>query len=418
MSLHQQANSLSIRDLRWAILVAVVARSAWSFVIPVMPLSDSAAYDAFARTLSAHGVFGWTPDHPFAFWPPGTTFLHAGLYWLFGTDYRPIVAANILISVGLMWTSARIAGRLFSTRVGVLCAWIIALWPTLVLYVTVLASEILFAFLITAALDVWTSGKRTSIIRGLLAGLLLGAAALVRPLALLLPIVYAASVAMSATDWRRELRCQAKIATAAVIALAAMVTPWTIRNNAIYGEPVLISTNGGITFWMGNTPGTDGSYAPIPHEVSQLASLEAEKILSARAWAYIEADPAAFVWRTLQKAIKLYSNESIGVGWNSLGIKAVLGESAIEPLKRFTQISWAALFFLALVGALSLLRERGWWHTAVSPPVLVIAYFTAIHAVTVSQDRYHLSFASFLAVLMATGLSVAIQQYSRRSRRN
>jgi hypothetical protein len=223
---------------------------------------------------------------------------------------------------------------------------------------------------------------------------------------------------MSATDWRRELKSQALAAIAAVISLAAVVTPWTLRNATIYGEPVLISTNGGITFWMGNTPGTDGSYAPIPHDVSRLASLEVEKILSARAWAYIKEDPAAFVWRTLKKAGKLYSNESIGVGWNSLGIKAALGDSAVEPLKRLTQISWAALFLLALLGVWTLLRERGWWRTAVSPPVMVVAYFTAIHAVTVSQDRYHLSFASFLAMLMAAGLFVAFQQHSIRLRRN
>jgi 4-amino-4-deoxy-L-arabinose transferase-like glycosyltransferase len=418
MNAHQEANSLSMRDLRWAILVAVLARAAWSLVIPVMPLSDSAAYDAFARTLSAHGVFGWTPDHPFSFWPPGTTFLHGGIYWLFGPDYRPIVAANILISVGLMWTSARIAGRLLSTRAGILCAWIIALWPTLIFYVTVLASEILFAFLITAAFDVWSSGNRRTLVRGAFAGALLGAAALVRPLALLLPFVYAVSLALSATDWRNELKSQAKIAVAAVIALAAVVAPWTLRNNALYGKPVLVSTNGGITFWMGNTPGTDGSYAPIPHELSHLPGIEQERILSARAWDYIESEPAAFVSRTALKVIKLYSNESIGVTWNSLGIGASFGENAIEPLKRFTQISWAVLFFFALVGIWSLFRDRGWWYAAVSPPVMVIAYFTAIHAVTVSQDRYHLSFASFLAVLMAAGICVFFQHYSKRMRRS
>jgi hypothetical protein len=223
---------------------------------------------------------------------------------------------------------------------------------------------------------------------------------------------------MYGTNWRHSVKSQAITVVAAIIMLAAVVAPWTLRNNALYGEPVLVSTNGGITFWMGNTPGTDGSYAPIPHELSHLPGIEQEKILSARAWSYIESEPAAFFSRTVLKAIKLYANESIGVTWNSSGIKAVLGESAIEPLKRFTQVTWAALFLLALVGTWSLMRERGWWHTAVSPPFMVIAYFTAIHAVTVSQDRYHLSFASFLAMLMAAGLSVAIQQYSRRSRRN
>lgn len=397
-------------ELRWTRslwLVTVLAlslRLIWAWWVPVVPSSDGEAYDAFARTLVQHGTFGWEADHPTSFWPPGTTFLHASLFALFGIRYEPIVAMNIALSLGIVWVSARLAARFWGQKVAVLSALILAVWPTLVMYPTILASELPFLFLTLLALDLWTVPWLGLAARGLLAGLVLGLAALVRPQALLLPLVYAGGLVLMLRAGRAALLEQIRCVVLAGIAMAVVVAPWTWRNHQLYGEPVLISSNGGITLWMGNTPGTDGRYMVTPKKYSHLPENERARVLGQEARAYILQDPAAFAARAVKKLLILYTNESVGVGWNSPGIREVFGEDWEQRLKRLTQASWALICLLVVVGLWSSLRRAGFLWTLFSPITLSILYFTAIHMVVVSQERYHLAFAGQWAILAALGL--------------
>jgi 4-amino-4-deoxy-L-arabinose transferase-like glycosyltransferase len=397
-------------ELRWTRslwLVTVLAlslRLIWAWWVPVVPNSDGEAYDAFARTLVQHGTFGWEADHPTSFWPPGTTFLHASLFALFGIRYEPIVAMNIALSLGIVWVSARLAARFWGQKVAVLSALILAVWPTLVMYPTILASELPFLFLTLLALDLWTVPWLGLAARGLLAGLVLGLAALVRPQALLLPLVYAGGLVLMHRAGRAALLEQIRCVVLAGIAMAVVVAPWTWRNHQLYGEPVLISSNGGITLWMGNTPGTDGRYMVTPKKYSHLPENERARVLGQEARAYILQDPAAFAARAVKKLLILYTNESVGVGWNSPGIREVFGEDWEQRLKRLTQASWALICLLVVVGLWSSLRRAGFLWTLFSPITLSILYFTAIHMVVVSQERYHLAFAGQWAILAALGL--------------
>lgn len=381
-------------------LLALTLRLIWAWFVPVIPFSDGEAYDAFARTLVQHGTFGWTASEPTSFWPPGTTFLHAALFALFGFRYEPIVAMNIAMSLGIIWVTARLAARFWGQRVAMLSTLILAIWPTLVMYPTILASELPFLFLTLLALDAWSSPALGLIPRALLAGLVLGLAALVRPQALLLPLVYAGGMPLTTREKSvDQLRC---IVLAGVV-MALVIAPWTWRNYKLYGEPVLISTNGGVTLWIGNSPGSDGRFKRFPKEYSQLPENERARVLGQEAKDYILQDPAAFGVRAIRKLLYLYANESVGVGWNSLGIRQVFGEAWEHRLKRLTQASWALICLLAAVGIWSALRRSGFVKTLLSPISLSILYFTAIHMVVVSQERYHLAFAGQWAIFAAIG---------------
>lgn len=410
------------RELRWTrslvllTVLAVALRLIWAWWVPVIPFSDGAAYDAFARTLVQQGTFGWVASHPTAFWPPGTTFLHATLYALFGIRYEPIIAMNIALSVGILWVTARLAARFWNQQTAVLSALILATWPTLVMYPTILASELPFVFFTLLALDLWTHPRLGATSKSLLAGLVLGFAALVRPQALLLPLVYAAGLLLTSRVTLPALLAQARCVALAGIVMAVVIAPWTWRNHQLYGEPVLISTNGGITLWMGNTPGTDGRYMVVPPQYSHLPENKKARVLKQEAMDYIFQDPAAFAERAVRKLLILYTNESVGVGWNSPGIRQTFGKTWEHRLKRMTQGSWALICLLAAAGIWSSLRRSGLRNTLFSPIMLSILYFTAIHMVVVSQERYHLAFAGQWAILAALGLVQLVNwRQSRRS---
>lgn len=401
--------------LMWIVAAAVLLRLVWALLIPVVPLSDSAGYDVFARNLVEHGVFGWTPEQPFAFWPPGTSFLYAAMYWIFGYGYTSLIVLHILISVGLILTSARVAQRFYGETAALWCASLLAVWPTLIMFTTILASELLFALLTVAALDAWTTRSGSVWRRGGLAGLLLGMAALVRPQALLLPGVYAMALVLSSPSPRQALGHQLRIALMSGLVMAALIAPWTWRNYQLYDEFVLISTNGGITLWMGNTPGTGGSHMNVPAPIAELPDNEQARVLGAMAREYILADPAAFAVRAFRKVFLLYSNESIGVGWNSEGIAQRFGEASVLWFKRFTQITWAALFLMSLYGLWALLRREGVRSVLVSPVMLTVLFYTAIHSVVVSQDRYHLNFAGQIAMFFGIGMASLTHRWRKPS---
>lgn len=404
------------RRLMWIIVMAVSLRLVWALLIPVIPLSDSAGYDIFARNLVEHAVFGWTPEQPFAFWPPGTSFVYAAMYWMFGYGYASLVVVHIMISVALILTSARVARRFYGESAALWCAGLLAAWPTLIMFTTILASELLFATLTVAALDVWTMPRASIWRRGAWAGLLLGMAALVRPQALMLPGVYAMAMVLTSSAPRRHLGHQLRTALMAGVVMAVVIAPWTWRNYQLYGELVLISTNGGITLWMGNTPGTGGSHMNVPPSIAELPDNVQARVLGAMAREYILADPVAFVARAFRKLFLLYGNESIGVGWNAEGIAQRFGESSVLWFKRFTQVTWTALFLMSLYGVWVISRREGWVRVVFSPVMLTVVAYTVIHAVVVSQDRYHLNFAGQIAMFFGIGMAHLTHQWRNSSR--
>ena len=81
------------------------------------------------------------------------------------------------------------------------------------------------------------------------AGLLVGAAALVRSAAL----VYLPFAGLWLA-WRHRL----SLALVLGIAAAIVILPWTLRNYLVHGRPILVAADGGVTFWTGNHPLASG----------------------------------------------------------------------------------------------------------------------------------------------------------------
>jgi tetratricopeptide (TPR) repeat protein len=88
-------------------------------------------------------------------------------------------------------------------------------------------------------------------------GLCLGAAALAQPSFLLAGGLAAAAALASPTRWGWPDRRAALLLLAGLAVLPAVTG---IRNVAVSGEPVLISANGGINFFIGNNPDADGTF--------------------------------------------------------------------------------------------------------------------------------------------------------------
>jgi hypothetical protein len=268
----------------------------------------------------------------------------------------------------------------------------------------VIASETIFTVLCLGALLAWPARGQWGTWRLLLTGLLFAAASYVRPTALLIPVPLAVAEFFLHAGVFTTIRRLVLIYAAMTVA----ILPWTLRNFELFHHAVLISTNGGPNLWMGNNPDTTGFYMPEPPMPPGANEAEYHAQLGQQAVDYIKAHPAAFVARSAVKAVRLYERETIGVAWNIEGLGRVAPPAVIRATKIAGQGFYMAALAASLAGAGLLLRRLGPWRGLLHPALVLIAYFTAVHAVIVIQDRYHFPITPVMAGLAALAIVYAI----------
>ncbi len=394
------------------LVLALILRTVWGLVIPVVPISDAQAYDILAVNLSQHGIYGFTPNEPSAFWPVGTAAAYGLLYAVFGHSYAAVVIFNIVVGVAIVALTMVVVERWFGEATAIVAGLMVALWPTLIQFTTIIASELIFAALVLAVVALVLvredKGWRRALLIDIACGVFMALAAYVRPIALLFPLLFGFILLIRNGAFRQA------IAFAAVTALtmAILIAPWTLRNKAVLGTAAIISTNGGVNLWMGNNPNTSGEYQPVPDRLANVSEAERDRQLKDEATTYIKEEPVAFVVRTVVKAVKLYASETIGTHWNEIGIRRSLGDASVLPLKLISQGFWMISIALCLFGIAGALMKSGFrvsesYYSA----IIIIAYMTVVYAVIVIQDRYHLPTIPYIAALAALPITQWVSRF-------
>jgi 4-amino-4-deoxy-L-arabinose transferase-like glycosyltransferase len=164
---------------------------------------------------------------------------------------RPLLRVEVALGTALVLATAWLAWALFDTRTGFVAGALASVYPTFVAYSHFLWSETLFAVLVTAALAGFvTAERRRSAPAAVGAGLLFGAAALTREIAL--PVA-GATVLWALVAARPEERRRAALrGVLALACAAAVVLPWALRNHSQLGRILPISSVGWIAIGEGN----------------------------------------------------------------------------------------------------------------------------------------------------------------------
>lgn len=391
----------------WPLLLCGMGlRILWALAIPVVPVSDSNAYYLLARTLVDHGVYGWSPKEPTAFWAVGTSALAAFTY-LFTDSHIGIVLLNLVAGCMILVLTYHLSARWFGPWVALLALGLAAFWPNLIFFTTILSSELFFIALTLAGLFFWQRPVGNPWVNLVLAGLIWGLTSYIRPVILLAP------VALALVDLARGPRRFALSAMAAaitVVLILLVAAPWTMRNQQIFGEPVMISTNFGANLWMVNNPASTGGYMPLPPEVANMSELERNNHLEAEAKRFIRENPGAAIRLLGQKLVRLNIRETIGVVWNETSLRALVGDTGILAAKLVATGYWYLLLLGALAGVVVIGRSQGIVAAFFNQPVALWGYFTALHVVVVADDRYHMPASPFIVVLAAVALNAALSR--------
>jgi hypothetical protein len=227
--------------------------------------NDSKSYGDIAESLYRSGRYGTAEMRHPADWSPLAPFFYAGVYRLTGGVNEKTGRAAVALLGGLMVLLVYLLGRrLGGPVVGILAALLAAIYPTFIDNNEQILSEPLAAFTLTAAVlgFLWASDPGRSLWAWLLPGAALGATALARPEYLPFAGVFAL-IALVRIGRRRGYRLGVASAALLVVAFAAVLTPWTVRNFLVLDRFVPVTTGGGKALFVATYLPGKGRQLPV-----------------------------------------------------------------------------------------------------------------------------------------------------------
>ena len=382
-------------SLRVGVLIAV----------PIDQHSDSLWY--YARGVALASGQGYSEAGvTTAYWPPGWPGFLGLAFWLFGPS--PIIGqiANLTFSIMIFFISLSLGTAIFADRiVGRLAVAILTIYPNQIGYVPVLATEIFYTALLLAALVIVVRGGH-SVATPALAGLVFGLATLTNAQTLYLPAFLFAAWWFSAGGRLRLLPC---LTRAAVVyaAMALVIVPWTVRNYLVFGEFVLISTNGGGTLLSGNNPTAWGDYTEDDPLVRQVPSDVAGQVANDRlarslALQWIENNPHAFAILVPKKVWRLWAPDGEAEWCYQAGFDGYERYWMLFRLVRvLNQLYYTCLIVIFTISTIFFIRRRGALSPCAVTGYALAAYFTLISIVFSGQSRFHFPLMPWIAMYAA-----------------
>lgn len=399
------------RLLAIVLAVAAAARIAAILTVGSSPHLHGDEVDYVEAALSLARGEG----HPGAVRAPGYPAFLAAVFSAFGESLVAARLAQVPLALSTVAMVFDLVRPRFGARAAAISAAVTALHPTLVAYGHFLWSETLVSTLLVACawlLERFARSGRESWLAafGVAAGLLVLSREMFAPLALA-----AAAWAAAGCDLRGRLRR----ALLVLLPVAALVLPWTLRNHALLGRWVLVSTTRWMPMAQGNLLPPDGSWIRPATGADFLARYKAvegevEREELARAVALDAIREAQPGW-IAKKLVR--TNYLLFLPWSQLGRFA-----ARDWLPgRWSAIGWPlfaleAAFYLA---ASALGIAAFWWVPAPGlKPLLVvpILFQVAVYVVANANHRFRVPMLPLLAVLVGP-LLLGARAHDRRGLR-
>jgi hypothetical protein len=384
------------------------------------PVMDAGQHHEWAQRIASGQGMG---DQVY-FRAPLYYYLLGVLYKLFGVDVGLGRAAGCVLGAVSCYLTARLGAALGGLRVGVLAGIIAAVYWPFIYFDAELLSVGLEIFLNMALLLLLVrAAQRRSLALFLFSGVVWGLSAIARP------TVLAIAPALLAWPWIATPRGQRALpklwaGVLTLVGAALAVLPVTLRNYLVGGELVLISSNGGITYYHGNNPGADGVSARAPGlrrsrnealiDMRRIPESELGRELSARevsaywygkAFEWIRSEPGAWARLMFFKLL---------VFWSPFEIPNNQPIWCAARLSGVSVIFWIGFPVIACLGIAGMVCVRGQWRAWFLPASFLVIYMATVVAFYCNA-RYRLPVAPVLILFAAACISRVVKLVGLRS---
>ncbi|HJO25007.1 MAG: glycosyltransferase family 39 protein [Myxococcota bacterium] len=380
---------------------------------PVATLGDENYYAQVADSIArgdGHIYIGKFEGASRAWRPPA----HA---WLLSLAAAPDGAANtpvvrfqrlqILWGTLLVLLTALLGRALFDLRTGVLAGLLAALCPALIAHSHFLWSETLFAVLVmTGLLGVVSVARRPRLPIVFATGVVFGAAALTRELALL---IAAASglwwIDLAAPADRRAATLRGGLLLAVALAVTA---PWVLRNYETLGRFVGVSTVGWFAAAEGNSlesPAWWEQRGPVQGRFharyfstrDELARLD---LARDHALERVQAEQPGWIGKKLVRNLGLLLNPDSVV--RTKVRNGAYGDRPAAPARWLLAVSGPAWLALAATAALGVAAARAGGRRALA--VLLLGGVILVHVAANATPRFRVPWLPLLCIYAAHAL--------------
>jgi 4-amino-4-deoxy-L-arabinose transferase-like glycosyltransferase len=399
-----------------------------------LTIVDEQHYQEIAANILHDGQFAYQAGQPTAIRPPAYPFFLYFVYKVSGRmDFNIVRLCQVTISLLTVLLVYLLGKRMFDPQTGLLAAAIFACYPSFFFFTNFILTEtlftllaVLFVFLLHASHKIpvravaepgGESQKpvnaltlKRQLVLLLAAGLVGGVAALTR--SIFYPFLALCAGFLFLTR-PQSLVHRLSIVLVFSLGITVVIGPWALRNYRLFHQFVPVGTMGGLNLYMGNyshTPlnrawaavdnqGNKAWYAGHEEVLKNKNEAEKQKWAIGQARRYMTSHKLLTAKRVIIKAMNFWGLERAVIApmqkghWPQLKNIWCIAPIAVAILSVFSFTILSSIFGLTCTFTI---RRHDFVFI-----VLILVYFTAMHAIVFGHPRYHLPLMPFLAIFSA-----------------
>ncbi|WP_028986882.1 glycosyltransferase family 39 protein [Thermicanus aegyptius] len=408
----------SVNDVLFMILLMIAVllpRALWIMFVDTKPFSDFDLYHQYALNASLGKFHLW--DKTVLVFPHriGFPLLLSFFYKIFGGSLLTARILNLFFSFLSAVLLYLIGNEIFQKKVGQIAALLFSLWPSQIMYNSVIASEhiFIFFFLFSLYFYILAIKKQMRSLKAIyfaLSALFLSISQFIRPIALMLIPIFFLSILFLSTQpgWRRRILHGIKVVSFMTVVFLLFFGIFCYIAYQLTGINMFKSSSG-YNLLVGTNVKSNGVYNDEDARILEEFHYDFDTVhheAQKRAIHRVLSSPLNFMRLLEKKYAIMWGDDSYGAGWslhdishpNKISNKLVHHKLSLIVL---SQCYYIAVLFFALFGSLFALKEINFYGL----PILLVFW---IHVVAYSflevQSRYHYPAIILLLILSAYGL--------------